>query len=353
VADSAGRIAWTVAGRLPRRIGYDGRLPVSWTFGDRRWDGYLGSSDVPAIISPTSGLLWTANNRAVGGGSLDMIGDSGYAIAARAGQIRDDLDSLARRGGPIGPKDLLAIQLDDRAVMLESWHALLLATLSPDAVASKRSRAALVEAARKWEGRADAGSVGYRVAREFRLAVAHRVFDPIFAPCVEGDPDFAWTRFNYEHPLETLVKERPAHLLDPAYRTWDDLLDAAADDVSLSYQRAGEDPRTATWGQRNSARIEHPFARLLPRWAASWLSMPSDPLSGDSNMPRVLGPSFGASERFVVSPGHEAAGIFHMPGGQCSNPYSPYFRAGHEAWVRGDPTPFLPGPAEHTLDLLP
>jgi len=81
--------------------------------------------------------------------------------------------------------------------------------------------------------------------------------------------------------------------------------------------------------------------------------MPADPLPGDSNMPRVLGPSFGASERFVVSPGHEAAGIFHMPGGESSNPYSPYFRAGHEAWVRGDPTPFLPGPAEHTLDLLP
>lgn len=353
VADSAGQIAWTVAGQLPRRVGYDGRLPVSWVFGDRRWDGFLASRDVPVIISPAGGMLWTANNRTVGGRSLDVIGDSGYAIAARAGQIRGDLDSLARRGGPIVPADLLAIQLDDRAVLLETWHALLVATLSPDAVARRGSRAALLEAAGKWEGRADAGSVGYRVVREFRLAVAHRVFDPIFAQCAEGDPDFTWSRFNYEQPLETLVKERPAHLLDPSYRTWDDLLDAAADDVSLGYERAGEDPRTATWGQRNSARIAHPFARSLPRWASSWLSMPADPLPGDSNMPRVLGPSFGASERFVVSPGHEAAGIFHMPGGESSNPYSPYFRAGHEAWVRGDPTPFLPGPAEHTLDLLP
>jgi penicillin amidase len=353
VADSAGQIAWTVAGMLPKRTGYDGRLPVSWVFGDRRWDGYLASRDVPAIISPSSGILWTANNRTMGGSALDALGDSGYDIGARARQIRDDLGALAHSGRPVEAKDLLAIQLDDRAVFLERWRSLLVRTLGPDAVARKASRATLLQAAQKWEGRADANSVGYRVVRSFRLAVAHRVLDPIFASCVDRDPDFTWNRLNYEQPLETLVNERPEHLLAPAYANWDDLLAAAADDVSLSYERAGLDPRTATWGQRNTARIEHPFAQLLPRWAASWFSMPDDPLPGDSNMPRVQDPSFGASERLVVSPGHESGGIFHMPGGQNSNPYSPFFRAGHEAWVRGDPTPFLPGATEHTLELLP
>jgi penicillin amidase len=353
VADSAGQIAWTVAGLLPRRVGYDGRLPVSWVFGDRRWDGFLASSEVPEIISPASGVLWTANNRTVGGRPLEVIGDSGYAMPARASQIRDDLGSLAHAGRPIEPGDLLSIQLDDRALLLESWHDLLIRTLSPNVVARKASRAALLQAAQKWEGRADTGSVSYPVVRAFRLAVAHRLFDPIFAPCVDRDPSFRWTRLNYEQPLETLVNARPAHLLAPAYATWDDMLAAAADDVSLNYRKTGLDPRTATWGRRNTAAIEHPFALSLPRWAGSWLSMPADPLPGDSNMPRVQDPSFGASERFVVSPGHEAAGIFHMPGGQSSNPLSPFFRAGHEAWVRGDPTPFLPGPAEHTLELLP
>jgi penicillin G amidase len=297
--------------------------------------------------------LWTANNRTMGGSALDALGDSGYDIGARARQIRDDLGALARRARPIEPRDLLAIQLDDRALLLESWHALLVRTLSPQVVAAKASRSALLQAAQKWEGRADADAVGYRVVRAFRLAVAHRVLDPIFAPCVERDPDFTWNRLNYEQPLETLVDERPAHLLAPAYATWDDLIAAAADDVSSAYEKEGLDPRTATWGQHNAAGIAHPFAQLLPRWASSWISMPADPLPGDTNMPRVQDPAFGASERFVVSPGHEAEGIFHMPGGQNSNPYSPFFRAGHEAWVRGDPTPFLPGATEHTLELLP
>jgi penicillin amidase len=253
----------------------------------------------------------------------------------------------------VEPKDLLAIELDDRAVLLESWHTLLIDTLQPSVVAQKASRAALLEAARKWEGRADTGSVSYGVVRAFRLAVAQRVFETIFRPCAERDPDFTWTRFNYEQPLETILKERPLRLLDPAFRSWDDLLVAAADDVTLSYQRDGRDPRTTPWGWFNTARIAHPFARLLPRVAASWLAMPDDPLAGDSGMPRVQHPDFGASERMVVSPGHEAAGIFNMPGGQSANPLSPYFRAGHEAWVHGDPTPFLPGPAMHTLELRP
>jgi penicillin amidase len=353
VADSAGQIGWTLAGALPKRIGYNGRLPVSGIFGDRRWDGFLSSAEVPTIVSPANGRLWTANNRTVGGRALEAVGDSGYALASRARQIRGDLDALIARGAPVGPRDLLAIQLDDRGLLLETWRALLLATLGPDAVAAKPSRGALLKAARDWDGTAGAGSTGYGVVRAFRLAVAHRVFDPIFAPCVARFPEFLWTRLNYEEPLETIVRVRPAHLLDPSYKTWDDLLAAAADDVTVSFAKQGADPATTPWGRLNTARITHPLAQALPRWAAAWLSMPADPLPGDSNMPRVQEASFGASERYAVSPGHEDQGIFHMPGGQSSNPLSRYFRAGHEAWVRGEPTPFLPGPAEHTIDLSP
>ena len=67
----------------------------------------------------------------------------------------------------------------------------------------------------------------------------------------------------------------------------------------------------------------------------------------------MAGPSFGASQRMVVSPGHEARGVFHMPGGQAGHPLSPYWGAGHDAWVEGRPSPFLPGPTVWTLTLTP
>ena len=76
-------------------------------------------------------------------------------------------------------------------------------------------------------------------------------------------------------------------------------------------------------------------------------------LPGDANMPRVQAPSFGASERFAVAPGDEAHGYFMMSGGQSGHPLSPYYGSGHADWAAGRPTPFLPGPAEHVLRLLP
>ncbi|MBV8468185.1 MAG: penicillin acylase family protein, partial [Burkholderiales bacterium] len=69
--------------------------------------------------------------------------------------------------------------------------------------------------------------------------------------------------------------------------------------------------------------------------------------------PRVASPDFGQSERMVVAPGHEELGLFDMPGGESGHPLSPYFLAGHEAWVHGEALPLLPGPAQHTLTLHP
>ena len=86
---------------------------------------------------------------------------------------------------------------------------------------------------------------------------------------------------------------------------------------------------------------------------ASFLDMPPIELPGDHDMPRVQDHAFGASERFAVSPGHEAEGYLVIPGGQSGHPLSPYYRAGFQQWAHGEPLSFLPGATEHTLTLTP
>jgi penicillin amidase len=351
IAGADGTIAWTIAGRLPRRVGFDGRLPVQWNFGDRRWDGMLPPHEVPLVKQPATGALWTGNNRALGGAAGALVGDGAPAAPLRAAQIRDGLAALAPTKA--APRDLLALQLDDRALALAPWQQVLLAALTPDALAGRKSRAELRALVEKWEGRASVDSVSYRLVRAFRTKVAEFALAPILDPCRDAYAHFDWRGFRYEPALRALVREKPPHLLDPRFASWDALLLAAADAVVTDLAKQNVPLAQATWGRRNTARIQHPFAKVAPAWLTGWLNLPADPLPGDTHMPRVQTPSHGASERFVVSPGRESEGIFHMPGGQSAHPLSPFFRAGHEAWVRGDPTPLLPGETKHTLTLAP
>lgn len=360
IADAAGGVAWTVAGRLPQRVGYTGRYPVAWTYGDRYWDGFLPSTKVPVIAFAAdgtatagagvgAGAIWSANQRHIGGAGLEALGDGGFFGAARARQIRDRLAALPKAK----PADLLAILLDDEARSLGRWRQLLVQTLTPEATAGQPARARLRALVDAWEGHAGVDSVGYRLVRDFRLRVAARVLDPVFAPCVARDETFNWRRFRYEEPLWTLLTERPAHLLNPRFTNWDELLVAAADAVMAELEARGEDPTRATWGRVNVVHIRHPLSALFPAWLTRWLDLPAEPLPGGEDLPRWQSRAFGASQRMVVAPGRESEGIAHMPGGQSGHPLSPYYRAGHEAWAKGAPTPFLPGPAVHKLTLTP
>ena len=352
IADADGAIAWTIVNRVPRRVGYDGRLPVSWSYGDRKWDGWLRPDEIP-VVQPADGLLWSANNRAVGGPALAQLGDSGYDEGARAGQIRDDLRALAASGRKLGPADLFAVQLDDHAKFLERWKNFLLEVLTAEAVGRKTARGELRDVVRQWNGQASVDSAAYRVVRAFRLHVSERALAP-FRDQAEGKYDgFRLSRLHYEDALWLLVHEQPARLLNPAHQSWESLLLAAADDVLADADKAGRPLRRFTWGARNVLAMQHPFSSFLPGPLAALINMPAAPLAGDSDMPMVQNPRHGQSERLVVSPGHEAEGIFNMPGGQSGHPMSPYYRAGHEAWVQGRPTPLQPGPVRHTLVLKP
>ncbi|NCT66978.1 MAG: penicillin acylase family protein [Rhodanobacteraceae bacterium] len=349
VGDRHGSIAWTIAGRIPRRVGgFDPMLPADWSQPGSGWDGWLDPRDYPLIANPPWQRLWTANQRLVEGPALAMLGDGGYDLGARARQIRDDLRAKQR----FTPADLLQVQLDDRALFLERWKDLLVLELNR-APASPLV-AAMQRALGDWNGEVAVDSVAYRLVRAWRSEVVDSVLDA-FAGAVRHDfPDFALPKLpQAEHAVWTLISQRPAHLLPPGHADWDALLIACAERAGgkLDAQDGGLAART--WGERNTARIAHPLSRALPAFVARWLDMPALPLPGDNNTPRVQAPDFGASERFAVAPGDEAHGYFMMPGGQSGHPLSPYYGAGHADWVNGTPTPFLPGPPQQVLHLSP
>ncbi|WP_233236300.1 penicillin acylase family protein [Bordetella sp. LUAb4] len=390
VADRHGRIGWTLAGPLPAAVldpqGYP--VPASELGSRERLQAGAGAGaaatvvaaneqeqgrrhgvadalrrmapvDYPVIVDPAVGRLWTANSTQLGDAAMQArIGDGGADVGTRSRQIRDGL--LAR---PVSQEsDLLAIQLDDRAQWMLPWRDLLLATLDAEAIAQHPERAEMARLVAGWNGRADVDAVGYTLVRDFRDAVYQAWFGGLeirLASRTIVDRQagrLAWpltlgrASSRLEAVMQALVRE---HAWVPRrYADWRTFMLAMADEVIEGAAQSGGLAQ-ARWGDRNRLALAHPFARLLPPALSGWLAAPATPMPGDLHLPRVQRPAFGASERFVVSPGQEQFGILHMPGGASGHPLSPYYLAGNAAWVEGEATPFLPGKAAHRLDLTP
>ena len=347
MADASGRIAWTIGGAIPRRVGHSGMTPESWADGTNRWDGYLAAAEFPRIVDPANGRIWTANAPVVGDAMLATIGEGGFADGIRARLIRDRLLSIEKAT----PRDMLAIQLDDRALFLERWRDLLLKSIGAAATPPQHEFRELIKS--QWTGRASPGSVGYRLVKEFRTTFVRRLMTSLTAPARDVDPTFDYLRLlRGEGPAWQIVTERPMHLLDPKYRSWDDAILATVDAAIAQLTGGGKTLADRSWGEANSAEIRHPLASAIP-FFGPYLNMPDDPLPGDVYTPRASTPRTGPSERMAVSPGHESDGILHIPTGQSGHPLSPHFGDQYRAWLNGDATPFLPGPMVSTLTLRP
>lgn len=350
VGDRDGHIGWTFYGSIPRRVGTDGSRPASWADGAARWNGWLTEAEYPRIVDPDDGRLWTANARVIDDAAMELFGAGNYEVGSRASIIRDRLRDQDR----FAPLEMLDLQLDTSARFLARWRDLILDTMTAEVVAGDAARAGFRDVVEgDWSGNASPDSAGYRLTDAFRDAVAARVFRFGLAEAYAADP-----RFNYfsvrlrEGPLWALVTEQPAHWLEPGFESWDALLADTVDRVvaELMAERDGSLLDRA-WSEVNTTRISHPLSGALPG-LGRWLDMPETPLPGSAFTPRQQVRTLGASQRMVVSPGNEDVGIMHMPTGQSGHPLSPFYANSHGAWVRGEPTPFLPGPAQYRLTLL-
>lgn len=358
VVDSQGNQAWTIMGRLPHRFGFEAAgvsptEPADWSSGELGWDRYLSPGEYPRVVNPEDGRIWTANARVVSGELLDLVGRGDYALGARQQQIEKDLYAKDR----LQEKDLLNIALDDRALFLERWRDLLLDSLGD---APQGDLAQLKTFVENWGDRAGKDSVGYLAVKAFREEVIDQTLGAVVRRIDAENrgngrdrvfwPQYVDTRFEY--PVWSLVSQQPPRHVPAGYSDWSGFLSAMATATVERMTADGGKLEDQTWGRANILSIRHPISRAMPV-LSSWLDMPSEPMPGDTYMPRVQRPSSGASERMIVSPGHEENGIFHMATGQSGHPLSPFYKNGHRDWVEGNPSPFLPGETKWTMVLKP
>lgn len=355
VGDKDGNVGWTIMGPIPKKFGDVGETPAYWHQGNSGWNGYLSPEQYPNVLNPKHNRLWTANSRVVGGGMLQKIGNGGYALGARAGQIRDDLFKLDM----FNEKSLLTIGLDDRALFLKRWQDFLLTQVLNQKALFDHQEFKLAKSilTKEKELRASVNSVSYRLVRNFRINVRDIVFSELNRTFENLDSAYKFrsVRNQMETPLWQLINQQPENFLMRPLDSWQTVFNQALlktiDEMTSLNDGNKQSLNKATWGQQNTTEIKHPLSKSVP-FIGKWLDMPANALSGDSYMPKVQGKTFGASQRMVVSPGHEETGIFHMPTSQAGHPWSPFYGIGHSDWEQGKASSFLPGETKYKLTLL-
>ncbi len=344
VVDTAGKLAWTIAGRMPKQTQQNAQR-AGWAQPNDISHDWLPATDYPIIKNPKDARLWTANNRQLGGEGGAKIGEGGFDLGARGQQIRDRLFAL--RDKPIDEAALYAIQLDTEAKFIQRWATLMQDVAKQNPTLPNAAETSRILAA--WNGHADADQAGYLLAKKFRQEVLDQLWKSWVYAATGTAAKATWDQ-RFEYPAVQALDTKAPHLLPQPFATWDAFLvaqfNAATDDLIKAHGSLGN----ATWGKANAAAIRHPLSRAVPA-LGYFLDMPRVPLSGDANLPKVVAGNFGGSQRIVVSPGHEDTAIFTMPGGQSGHPLSPFYGAGNRDWLEGVAAPLLVTAPIYTLRL--
>ncbi len=354
VAARDGRIGWTIAGALPKR---DAATPgiVSWRMAPIWW-GVLDAGEKPTIVDPPGGILTSANQLSIApAGPLAAVLGADEAHGDRAHRLAELLAS--RRDW--SEADLHAVQLDVLSPRLVRWRDALLAALGDNSTlptAAARAR----ETLRAWNGEVTVDASAPVLLDAVRQALRAEIARALAAAGErEGraiDRRLLAAAIDDEAVLR-ILEARAEHLFPASDAPGDNwsmlaarLLSAAAESALLP-AKVGAEPTFRTRGEVNRAAIRHPAADALGA-AARLAEMPRTPLPGHPTTVRVQTPTFGASQRSVISPAHPEDAILVTPAGQSGLPTSPHFRSLHRPWQEGKPYPMRPGEATARVRLV-
>ena len=338
IVDETGNAAWLPGGAVldRKKASFTAIKQQDATMPER-------ATKLPMLLNPEMGRIWTANARVISAEDFKVWGDGGYALGARGQQIRDRLFEK----DTFSETDFYAIQLDNHARFLIPWQHLLYGLLNMQDIEFKPDLAYL----NAWKECACEDSVGYTLVKHFRREVIQTLFGGLLSNLDQQGVNSRSLLRGIEPATWQLIHSQPDSWLPAGTESFDELLvDAyrrAKHKLLDKYSPVEADMETLAWGKVNTLSVEHPFASQIPL-IGSMLNMRQVEGFGDTYMPAVQAPSFGASERFFVSPGHLEDAILTLPGGQSGHPLSEFFTAGFNDYATHAATPLLPSEPIHS-----
>ncbi len=337
-ADVKGNIGWIPGAKTPRRVNYDGLMPVP---GDGRyeWQGFVDNDQLPRVYRPEQGFFATANQ---------MNLPSDYPVAER--KVGFEWSDPARWQRIVEvlqskPKMTLADAMDlqnDNTSMLARRLVKLLQPLQSDDANAKKGLALL----QNWDARDDADSAAAAV---FEVWISNHLGAALLKTVAPKATELIAPEASSISPVVAYLEAPDSALgADPKAardRILSESLGRAVADVT---DKLGADSSMWRWGRLHVAKFDHALEALADKATASQLSVGPLAFGGAANVPRAATYrradyrlTAGASFRMVLDVGNwDASRAINTPG-QSGDPFSGHYRDLAPLWATGQYVPLL------------
>ncbi|MGA2995704.1 penicillin acylase family protein [Bradyrhizobium sp.] len=337
-ADVKGNIGWIPGAKTPRRVNYDGLMPVP---GDGRyeWQGFIDADQLPRVYRPEQGFFATANQ---------MNLPNGYPIAerkigfewsdpARWQRIVEILQSKPK----LTLADAMDLQNDDTSMLARRLIKLLKPLESDDANGKKG-----LELLKDWDARDGAGSAAAAV---FEVWISNHLGAALLKAVEPKAADLIAPAASSISPIVAYLESPDEKLgADPLVARDRILRESLASAVAEVSDKLGADSSMWRWGRLHVATFDHALMPLAEKATAAQLTVGPLAYGGAANVPRAATYrrsdyhlTAGASFRMVLDVGNwDASRAVNTPG-QSGDPFSGHYRDLAPLWATGQYVPLL------------
>jgi len=349
-ADTAGGIAYTLAGRVPVRARGDGSVPVPGWTDDHEWTGYVPYEELPHRLDPPEGFIVTANNGVWGEDYPHLLGED-HCAAYRSRRIHE----LIEERETIDVAYVQRMQFDQ-----VSLHARAIAGSLEGIETADPEMRAVIERLRVWDGHLAAGSPEAAVVQEFRKTLTTLLLSGklgVLADRYRGKgpvPVLSVLNLFGERAMEWLEKtlaDSGSHWFDLGDgQTRDDVLRTALREALDNLRgRLGPSVEDWQWGVLHRVEFSHALGRV--RLLDRLLNRGPYPAGGDFTTIWATGTSYhdqseqavaaGPPFRFIADLGDLDHCLGLLCPGQSGHPGSRHYDDQVSAWFERGYHPML------------
>lgn len=345
IGDVENNIAWTIAGKIPKRVGLEGDSAEHWKEGSVFWDGYIEPEEKPIIINPAEGFIVNANDRTYGKEYPYLIGHD-FANGWRTKRISDLLSDYEV---PYNKERMWNVMTDINCEPYDLYYQLIQSTEKDMSTKEREELDCIFELLSDWNKQADKDCHALIVINCFRDKILQNTLSPIYYVAGKYQPFFSYQWFKFDEVIMSLWCDQEFYSEEfvefYGYKTRAELFISMLYDVRsellLLADLTKKDILELTWGDINRLNINMQAVRFAGYGIFAQLNkdkkLPKEPLDGAIMSVNACFSNSGPLYRLVIDlDDYRGLMVNHLGGNYGSLLSDSKFTQTSMAWASGE-----------------